>query len=66
MNLFEVERSLLLAVHEGQEVAEGEEFDTCTRLIQNGLVTGYDVSSFDGNKYEHLKITAIGRELVNH
>ncbi|MGC3895179.1 hypothetical protein [Pseudomonas urmiensis] len=64
MNLFETERHLLLAIYEGQEVAEGEDYDTCVRLIGKDLVRGSDVSTLKGNKYDDLKVTAIGREVL--
>lgn len=64
MNLYEAERRLLLAIHEGQEVAEGEDYDPCARLIDYGLVKGDDISSFKGNRYGFLKATAIGREVL--
>lgn len=64
MKLFDVELRLLLAIQEGQELAEGEDYDTCGRLIGYGLVRGDDTSNFKGNRYEYLKVTAIGREVL--
>lgn len=64
MNLYEAERRLLLAIHEGQEVAEGEDYDICARLIAYDLVKGDDTSNLKNNKYEYLKATAIGREVL--
>lgn len=64
MDLFEAEQRLLLAIYGGQQVAEGEDYDTCGRLIGYGLVRGDDTSNFKGNRYEYLKVTAIGREVL--
>lgn len=64
MNLYEAERLLLLAIHEGQEVAEGEDYDPCVRLIGHGLVRGIPTSTFRGNSYGALEATAIGREVL--
>ncbi len=64
MSLYEAERRLLHAIHEGQEVAEGEDYDTCARLIGQGLVRGDDISNLKGNRYGYLKTTAIGREVL--
>ena len=64
MKLFDVERRLLQAIQEGQEVAEGEDYDTCARLIGYGLVRGIVTSTFRGNSYGALEATAIGREVL--
>jgi len=64
MKLYEAERRLLLAIQEGQEVAEGDDYDTGARLIGYGFVRGDDISSLRGNKYGNLKVTAIGREVL--
>lgn len=64
MKLFDVELRLLLAIQEGQEVAEGEDYDTCVRLIRRGLVRGIVTSTFRGNRYGALETTAIGREVL--
>lgn len=64
MKLYEAERRLLQAIQEGQEVAEGEDYDTCVRLIGRGLVKGIVTSTFKGNSYGALATTAIGREVL--
>lgn len=64
MDLFEAEQRLLLAIYSGQEVAEGEDYDTCVRLIGYGLVKGIVTSTFKGNSYGALETTAIGREVL--
>ncbi|MNG33364.1 hypothetical protein D3C84_1195950 [compost metagenome] len=63
MKLYDVEKQLLQAICEGQEVASGEDYATCLRLINAGLVKGIPTSNLrDGDSYGALTITAIGRE----
>ena len=62
MKLYNIEKQLLQAICEGQEVASGEEYATCLRLINAGLVKGIITSNLrDGDSYGALEITAIGR-----
>lgn len=63
MKLSNTESHLLHAIHEGREVAKGEDYETCRRLINAGLVKGIITSNLrDGDSYGALEITAIARE----
>lgn len=67
MKIYESEMRLLRAIHGGQEVAKGEEYETCCRLINAGLAKGIITSNLrDGNSYGALEVTAIGRENLTH
>lgn len=62
-NMTKVEMKLLLAICEGQEVVKGEDYETCRRLINAGLVKGIITSNLrHGDSYGALEPTAIGRE----
>jgi hypothetical protein len=62
-NMTNIEIQLLQAIHGGQEVASGEEYATCLRLINAGLVKGIITSNLrDGDSYGALEVTANGRE----
>ena len=63
MKISNTEMHLLQSIHGGQEVAKGEEYETCHRLISYGFVRGIITSNLrEGNSYGALEVTANGRE----
>ena len=67
MKLSYAEMHLLQAIHQGQEVAKGEDYETSNRLIMYGFVKGITTSNLrDGDSYGALEITAAGREELLH
>ena len=67
MKLYDAEKQLLQAIYEGQEVASGDDYATCLRLINAGLVKGIPTSNLrDGDSYGALETTVIGREELLH
>ena len=63
MKLNNVEQQLLLAISKGQDVAKGDDYEPCLRLISYGLVRGITASNLrDGNSYSALEVTPNGRE----
>lgn len=61
MNLFKTEENLLIAIHEGRTVIEGDDVHTLKRLLGGGLVTGVDGGEDD---YFDVVITPIGCEVL--
>jgi hypothetical protein len=62
MKLYDVEKQLLQAIYEGQEVASGDDYATCLRLINAGLVKGIPTSNLRDGDSGALETTAVGRE----
>lgn len=61
MNLFKTEDTLLINIHEGRTVIEGDDVQTLMMLIGRGLVTGVDGKQDD---YFDVVTTPIGREVL--
>jgi hypothetical protein len=60
--MFEAEKALLIAIHEGRSVIEGEDVSTLRMLIGRGLVTGVDGKLGD---YFNVVLTPVGREVLH-
>ena len=61
MNMFKAEENLLIAIHEGRTVIEGNDVHTFRMLLGRGLVTGVDGKEDD---YFDVVTTPIGREVL--
>lgn len=61
MQMFEAEKALLIAIHEGRSVIEGADSSTLKMLMRRGLVLGVDGKLGD---YFNVELTPIGREVL--
>lgn len=61
MNLFKTEENLLICIHEGRTVIEGDDVQTLRMLLNRGLVTGVDGKQDD---FFDVVTTPIGREVL--
>lgn len=62
MSLFKTEENLLIAIHEGRTVVDGEDVHTLKSLLGRGFVTGVDGREDD---YFDVVTTPIGREALS-
>lgn len=61
MNMFKTEENLLIAIHEGRTVIEGNDVQTLRMLLGRGLVTAVDGKEGD---YFDVVTTPIGFEVL--